>query len=955
MAIPIPPSPPPSGPIPSGNNIGGMTPSFRPIDVFETSTSAALVAPAPEAGNPHLSIADYYGSISDANIGQKIQEFLDALNDPTFRKLLMQFVAEQASYMSTMITLVYQYDIYNKQLAGMDFDKKADKINDELADYGGVVGDNAQIATLNAASGTYNDAQLTYRNALTNYQTALNIFETAQTTYDTALEAWNTALANYQGGSISGAELEAARSIFISAENQFENGSKVAFNTAQSSFNAAKTAWQTAITTYTAAVSTYNAYAATRVTALNELNAAIDAWNVAYGSVAAIITKMNTIRSELGLPPFISTGTITNMVGLSTVVVPTGPSTFRNEVQADVDQDNALVAALNAIIGTVSGRAATINSGGYTPALTSPLAQSLLLSLPTTDSNTGAAFLANLTIPGHVTITLPPKEDLVATYLLPRLAILESLQEKADQETVYRQDVTDEKQKNVFSGRFMVGGGSGTGGVTSAKTIEAATSPFLGAILSKQAFEAFFNTLGVPQGSALVDQIGALYTRIQANAGLASAGPAHAILNNATLSGTAGRNALDTSIALGNLSVVNEIGGSQELINAIKSLISNDPGLAKLTPEQKNALLEGIAGEIGASLNKSALNELARALGLPGLVPQILALLAGLTEKDPLAPFSSQLYRTVLFAQELAKIFQISEAEAHAYIEAALVQQSKQAGSPTLVQEDPLQEQAAIENSIKEQLIKTGLVRLEVEQKVIQASVAADNRLAFEQQKSELVKTTAFRESLIKSFALLELDPVQADLLAAQIPIGPINEVTKLLIAKGLSLEEANQVATNALDAVNLKDALKNPLSSFLAQTYGNSTELAGLLKGQIVNILSPAVGMRTALHVAENYGSLIFSSANSITNVLTANERRLDAISYAIYDARLYENYRVATDSYISPELAPDSPLKLGKTLLLSGVPGGLSNQGLTSSDNTVGPSASQSKHTTSYPGIFG
>jgi hypothetical protein len=112
---------------------------------------------------------------------------------------------------------------------------------------------------------------------------------------------------------------------------------------------------------------------------------------------------------------------------------------------------------------------------------------------------------------------------------------------------------------------------------------------------------------------------------------------------------------------------------------------------------------------------------------------------------------------------------------------------------------------------------------------------------------------------------------------------------------------------------------------------------------------------MRNALDVAENYGSLIFSSANSITNVLQVNQRRLNAISQFIYAVRLNENYREATISYRSPELDPNSPLKLGKTLLLAGIPGGLANQGLTSQDNTLGPSAGQSKHATSYPGIFG
>lgn len=991
MSFPIIPPSSPSDPqslsVPTTTSGSNPAASAAPVDFFAPSLAQSLSAPPIDASNPRLSIADFYGSISSANLSQKLREYLDELNDPAFRKELMKFAAEQASYMAEVITLVYKYDSLNMQLGNLDLPGKANRINNKLNIYGGgTSSDNNQIHILNAAGTVYNAAQSTYQNALVNYQAALNTFESAQTTYNTALGTWNAALSAYQAGTITQAQLETARAVFQTASNQFDNA-KTSFASAQTTFDAAKTNWNNAVATYSSAVSNYNAYAASRGGDLTAVNDAINDWNNAYATASNVIAQMNAIRQQLGLAPVSSTGTIASISGLPIAIMPNGPSSIRNAVQADIDQDNALRTSINATIGIIGGRVATINAGGYTPPLTTPATIAAILGLPTTDSDSNAPSYADISVPLSLTISTPADEDLIETYLLPRIAILLEIKNKTNKEELFRAD-TDNPPVDQISGKSVVSAGSGGSAIGLANATGIAASPFLSAILSKHAFESILNVHGVPAGSALVDQLGSLYTQIETNAGLASAGPASQILDNAVLTEANGKTAIDAAVALGNLSVVKDVAGSDEFRDAIKALIENDPTLANLTTEQKTGLLDSLVGEMGASLVKSALNEVARALGLPGLTPQILAILAGLTEHDPLASFSQQLYRNVLFAQEIAKEFQISDAAANQLIETAIrqqvlsqqppitqapvqpkapvketpkapVQQTNAENAPPQLAGDPvgdaIAEKTVIEKSVTDQLIKTGLVRVEVEQKIQRASAIASDGVKQEQLKSDLAKTNAFRDSLLKSFALLELDPVKADLLAAQIPVGPINEVTKILVDKGLTFPEANQVATAALSAAERNDPMRNPLSSFIIQQMGTSTELAGLLKGQIINTLSPAVGMRTALDVAENYGNLIFSSANSVTNILQVNERRLDAISYFIHDVRINENYREATISYRSPELDPQSPLKLGKTLLLAGIPGGLSNQGLTSQDNTLGPSAGQSKHATSYPGIFG
>lgn len=950
MSIPIPPSPPPVTPTP--NPFFGTGPSLlKPVDISSPSIAASLQAPPVDASNPQLSIAEFYGALSTANIGQKLREFIDQMTDPAFRKELMLFALQQADYMAEIITLVYRYDSLSNQLKNLKLDEKANNINNKLDHFvnsnGGLTADNAAIATFNAAITAYNSARTTYEGALTTYQAALNTFETAQNTYNTALQTWNTALAAYQGGTINQAQLESARTTFNAAANQFENVSKPAFATSQTTFDSAKTAFQTAVTTFEDKRITYNTYVAGRIADFNSINIAIDEWNASIANAATIINQMNLVNSELGLSTQAAPINIAPITGPKVYSPVSGPNALRDAVQADVAQDNALAAALNAIITTIGNKVTLINAGGYTPALTTPASQSLIPIIPTTNSGTAALLLTPLTIPPSLTIQVPVPRDLITDYLIPRLSILEALRIDNEKENQFRVDVTDERLKNPVSGKSVTGGILGASNLGSTNAPGNADSPFLSAILSKHAFETFFNTNGVPVGSNLVDQIGALYSRIATNAGLLSAGPAQKILDNAVLTEANGKKALEAAIALGNLSMVNTLSNSPELSEAVNKIVSNDPALANLTAAQKNALIDSIVGELGASLNKAALNELARALGLPGLMPQILALLAGITEHDPLASFSQQLYRNVIFASELAKEFALSNPVTDDIVERALAK-ARNVNTLTF-------NQGEIDEFVTAELEKQGTLGADVAKRVQHAATVADERVKAEEVKSDVVKRQAFKESLLKGLAVLEFDPVKADLIASQIPLAKVNEIVPLLIDKGLTLPEANQVAVKALDAANQKDASINPLSNFLLTQMGTTTEMAGLLKAQVVNILSPAVGMRQALQVGEDYGSLIFTRANSITTVLTANERRLDAISYFIYDARLYENYKEATLSYISPQLADNSPLKLGITLLLTGIPGGLSNQGLTSADNTLGPSASQSKHATSYPGIFG
>lgn len=944
MSIPIPPSPPPTTPAPNPF-FGSGASLLQPVVDTTSSVASTLPPPATDASNPQLSIAQFYGSISIANIGQKLQEFISQMTDPAFRKKLMEFAMEQASYMSDVITLVYRYDMLANQLKNLDLTGKANNINSKLAAFaagGGATADNAAITTLNTAITTYNTARTTYEAALASYQPALDNYKLAQNTYNLALQIWKNALTSYQAGTISQAELETARASFETAESQFEDVDKVAFNTAQTTFNTAQTDFQAAVTSFNSAIATYNTYVASRSSAYNDINSAINAWNTAIGGAASILTKMNEIRQILGLSSFSSTGAISPISSLSPYSFPSGPNALHDAVQTKINQNNTQINTLNSIITSIGTLVTAINAGGYIPVLTSPVTASLISSILTTNSGTAASTVPLISVPTSIVIQVPPNDDLITDYLLPRLSILEALKINNEKENTFRVDVTDVKAKNPLSGQHVLGGvlGSSNLGVSNAVGISA--SPFLGAILSKHAFESFFNVFGVPLGSSLVDQIGALYQRITTNLGLLSAGPAQEILKNAALTEANGKKAIETAVSLGYLSLIHALLNSPELRLAVSQIIAKEPSLTKLTPEQKNALIDSIVSELGASLIKAALNDLGKIMDLPGLMPQILA------STDNINPsLSEQLFRNVIFSNELAKTFQLSSPEIDSILEKALTN-AKQPDTSLFKQE-------AIDKFVTQELEKQNQVGIDVGKQVQQAALAADERVKSEGVKAETIKKQVFRENLLKGLAVLEFDPVKADLIASQIPIRSLEEVKTILVDKGLTLPEANQLAKRALNAANQKDGAVNPLSNFLMTQMGTTTELAGLFKAQVINILSPAVGMRQALQVAEDYGSLIFTKSNSLTTLLHVNERRLDAISYFIYDARIYEDYREATKSYISPQLANDSPLKLGITLLLSGMAGGLSNQGLTSQDNTFGPSASQSKHATSYPGIFG
>jgi hypothetical protein len=221
---------------------------------------------------------------------------------------------------------------------------------------------------------------------------------------------------------------------------------------------------------------------------------------------------------------------------------------------------------------------------------------------------------------------------------------------------------------------------------------------------------------------------------------------------------------------------------------------------------------------------------------------------------------------------------------------------------------------------------------------------------------NDQLRRQAFRKVLEEALLQIDFDPVKASTIASQ--IGPIlseKDLANELVRKGVDETDAYQLAQAVIKASTLQDATFNPLGAFLLQRLGTNTELAAFFKLQTINLLTPGIGAKKASEVAEEYAALIFTSPDSVVNLLRENERNVRRLETFNTDARLFEDYRDASEFYRNPSLASESPLRLGKTLLLTGLAGGLSMQGVVSTDDTLGPLANRTKHATNYPGILG
>lgn len=633
------------------------------------------------------------------------------------------------------------------------------------------------------------------------------------------------------------------------------------------------------------AISDYNSYVGSINPSISALNDKIDDWNSLVTQANSIIDQMNSIRADLGLPLITAPATLSNVSTLS----------------------NYNYSASSPHVGILSS-------------FTAPL---WVDPAPLDD-----------------TVTTLEARIVGAALVIDRLLGIDRSEDGKDLNPL-------DKTINRINSTNLLGGSGASTALTTIDQTAATNNPWLASTLSKQGLDAFFNQYGVPLGSALVDQIGTLVTSFDRVNDLLSASEAQSLLENGSINVDGGITALRAAAALGNLSVAAELGDGTSLQDALEEILNGIPEFAALTPEQKLSFVTGLAAELNGSLLKAGLEELGIILGMPGILPQVLANLAGLSTNDPLGSFQSQLFYATVLSQNLPTSLGITQQQADAIVSDVL---------KTALQNQEAITQQSIIDAVVAQIGQGAVDQENLQSQVAQLDAisqsAVDTQIASQQQAvSDAYSATLARALLQNSLASQQ----QVDALIQQLKSTAFEQFDKIVLnalhAFNISQELISDLIAQADLAAQQKNTNINPLSGFISdQTVPIATINTSFVE-EVRKVLNPAVRDQQALYVAENYGRLIFTSENSVINRLRSTERAAVREDASNQVERLFEEYRSATTSLRDPMNAADSPLSNGETLLLSGMASGPSTLGILSTDKTIDPAGKQYKRPIDIP----
>lgn len=955
--------PPPTGPAAPFDPFGPQqnAPPVAPSDIYAIQSLENVLASIPvnpDPSAPRLSITTYYATVSQSLLENKIQEILAALANPEIFKKLWNFSLEKAEQTKQAVINSYNYNRLQKKLNALDLNgKKADlqaEINSFNTSYSPTA-TQTQVTNLNSDITAFNTAQAAYQTALTSYQTALGTYQTALSSYNSAVSTWKTALNDFDAGNITAAQLGVAKAAFLANEAAYDV-SAAAFTTAKTAFTTANSNFTTAKTNLNSQITTYNNFVSDRDDAVTALNVEISSYNQSLTLATAILNDMNEIRAELGstalpIPSLIPTtaNPLTNFTlpasGSNSLAVSVQASI--SSVRTQIGQNTPPRSGVEGLIFTTNGIIDAVNTPSL--GLTHVPAIGISLSnISTTGTNypTLSTISATISAVTNPTYTPPSSNDFVTQLVDPLFASLSTYKQSQTRTSNVVQEQADDLTLRLVRPKGGLGGAGGSAAMSTINPSVGLSSSFLERDLSKQVFEAYFNQMGVPLSSPLMDQIGVLFESSRAFTDLSAASFAAGILAGQTSLGAAQGNIPGLAISLGSLQSLNQLIQSGAINQALLNIVNSEASLAVLTPEQRLTLAEGLSREVGASLEKSALANLAKALQTPGLLPQLLALAAGNGNPQLLQSLQGDLLRSNLIAGAISQNQSLTSVDVESIVRDAIAQSQGQ---------DLENAKETIIRNILDQAKMTEEEKKVLDQQVRKAVDQAETILQEDLKKNTELKNNVFKEKLLEGLLKEEIDPNKASTIAGSVVFGSKEDVVNALKGQGLDQGEASRAAALALSTAKLFDGNFNPLGTFLAQQLASPTELAALFKLQVMNQMSPVVGMKRAHEVAEDYGNLIFTSANSITNRLTENERILKGLSNYNSDQKFFEDYKAIADDYINPQLRSGSPLKTGETLLLLGLGGGLSNQGVTSGDTSLGPLANRNKHATDYPGILG
>jgi hypothetical protein len=648
---------------------------------------------------------------------------------------------------------------------------------------------------------------------------------------------------------------------------------------------------------YQEAVTNYNNYLHTLNTDIDSINTAVNNWNATNSSAVDLITQANDIRTKLGLDP---------------LNAPTNLSTLSHYSDYVIGQ--------NTTVSTLS-------------------------SLPT-----------------YTWVNPPPLDENDYQFqnkILTIGAVFINLNRQSDEDFDSLFDPID-KYLLRTSPANLQGGSGASNNMTTVSFVASANNPFLASDLSQQGLNAYFNQYGVPLGSSLVDQIGALISNFNTNVNpLLSASDAQEILNNGTITVDGGLLSVRAAVALGNLSVLSSTSQQDALVTALRNLLTTSPEFNALSADQQVAFLTGLANElIGIQLIKG-LQELGTLIGIPGLVPQLLAHISGLTTNAALGNFLAQLYYTTTLSQLLPSLLGISQQQADA-IAVAVLQNAQQNQSEIT--------QQSIIDAIVQQIGQGAIDQATLNQKAAQADAIASQAVSDQVAAQDQAQRSAYQDSVASSLQQGNLaTELQTQTLIQQLQVATSQQFDEITLTAlrnfSLSQEQINEIVRQA----NVESALRGAISDNLVSL----SDIQAAFQTATTNVLKPVVGQTQAEEVSNQYAQLIFQPSeysNQVTSTQNVHRFNIDSpdtilnrLSVTAEDvvtedgsnqpARIFEQYRSASTALQDPLNAPSSPLKTGETLVLAGMASGPATMGILGTDKPLDPEGKQYKTPVDIP----
>lgn len=935
----------PSTPVPIGgasNPFGPLTSPLTFNDAVFASQAKAVIIPV----DAQIPLLKYVSAISAAQLQQALQELLTNLENATALNGMWRDAQDQAAALRDFITKIYGYLFTQNEVINDDnITGQENIINQEITTYNNAVnqpgGDKDQVQQMNDAIAAFNAAQGAYNQALQTHGGAVIAQQAALNAYNAALQDWNNALAAYNasGGTT---DLSAAQAAFSAAQSTFDSA-QASFNSEEASYATALSDYQGASDTFHAAQTNYNAYATARNADIAQTNQAIDNWN-AFATLENVkIAKLNAVRATLTppLPPLPQLPTVPHVQPLGLVSDP-GISPLQNQIEQNIQNYNTQATSINnSITGTVNPLIDLIN-GTYGTSLTDVPGVAGMPDIPLLPLGSVPTLPTPTTL-NPIIYTPPSFIDVITIYLQPRLALISKLAQanaSANLFSQYLENVTS-NLKNIrdFAGRenFI----SNTGASVNMTTLgrqATASSPYLEQILSKQVNDAITNQYGARVASPIVDWAGSLSVRLLAHSGLTAAGPGNKILDKTVYDNIKGHSAFNVAISLGFLKQISNVTSSEFLPQSVLGYINGDPTLSNLSQTQKDDLVALISGDVSKNLLLIGLSDVARNLQMPGLTPQLLAILAGIQDTNALSSLNNQLLESTL-SEEIGKLFELSNQATDAISQAALQQSQR---------EDAELEKSTLVSSLQNSFSQAGVPVEPNDPRINEIADAVILQILANKQKQEELKVDAFRREI--AFGIQQsrnVDESEAFKTANRIatPSNLANlshQALQLLPRQGLTDAEIEVVLGKARAAYLAKEPSANPLSSYSLERVGTTQELGSLFKTNLQDALTDAIGTQKAKDVASSYAGLIFSSPNSVLDTLQDIQRRdRETRDVKISDRKkdaLNESFATADKLYLHPGAYLEKLVSPAKLLLALGASGGPSMQGATFMDNNLG-----------------